>query len=174
MGRLKSDGKLPAHFQLLLAGKIPSGRPAKEIDQLVAAHGLRDNVRQLGVVTDMQSLYWASNLVLMPSQTEGSSLAAFEAMSAGLPVLASNRGNSDGAVVDGVHGWEVPANDLGALERAIERLSRCRRRCYAGSGRPGARASRVSSPRSASRAISRRCTNRWWPEFDARVAVAAI
>jgi glycosyltransferase involved in cell wall biosynthesis len=37
-------------------------------------------------------------------------------------VLASDRGNSDGAVVDGVHGWEVPANDLGALERAIERL----------------------------------------------------
>ena len=89
---------------------------------MVAAHGLRDNVRQLGVVTDMQSLYWASNLVLMPSQTEGSSLAAFEAMSAGLPVLASNSGNSDGAVVDGVHGWEVPANNLGALERAIERL----------------------------------------------------
>ena len=122
MGRLKSAGKLPAHFQLLLAGRISSQGVQRRIDQLVAEHGLRDNVRHLGLVTDMQSLYWASNVVLMPSQTEGSSLAAFEAMSAGLPVLASDRGNSDGAVVDGVHGWVVPANDLGALEGALERL----------------------------------------------------
>jgi glycosyltransferase involved in cell wall biosynthesis len=122
MGRLKARGALPDSFQLLLAGRTSSRRVARRIDHLVAAYGLRDSVRHLGLVTDMQSLYWASDVVLMPSRTEGSSLAAFEAMSAGLPVLASDRGNSDGAVIDGVHGWEVPANDLGALERAIERL----------------------------------------------------
>jgi glycosyltransferase involved in cell wall biosynthesis len=122
MGRLKARNALPRNFQLLLAGRISSHRVQRRIDRLVSAYGLRDNVRHLGLVTDMQALYWASDVVLMPSRTEGSSLAAFEAMSAGLPVLASDRGNSDGAVVDGVHGWEVPANDLGALEGALGRL----------------------------------------------------
>jgi glycosyltransferase involved in cell wall biosynthesis len=58
----------------------------------------------------------------MPSKSEGSSIAAFEAMSAGLPVLISDRGNTDGVIIDGHTGWQVPANDLPALARAVRQI----------------------------------------------------
>jgi glycosyltransferase involved in cell wall biosynthesis len=122
MARLQAAGRLPARFRLVLAGRTSSQAIQRKINRLVRKHGLAENVRQLGPVKDMRSLYWATDVVLMPSQSEGSSLAAFEAMSAGLPLLASDRGNSDGAVVDGVHGWVVPADDLDALVRALDHL----------------------------------------------------
>jgi glycosyltransferase involved in cell wall biosynthesis len=121
LGRLKVAGKLPAGFQLLLAGRTSSQKLSRKLDRLIARYDLGAHVRLLGVVKEMQALYWASNLVLMPSRTEGSSLAAFESMSAGLPILISDRGNTDGAVLHDENGWEVPANDLPALERALER-----------------------------------------------------
>jgi glycosyltransferase involved in cell wall biosynthesis len=122
MARLKDAGKLPARFRLVLAGRTSSKAIQRKIDRLVRTHGLAENVRQLGPVKEMQALYWATDVVLMPSYSEGSSLAAFEAMSVGLPLLASDRGNSDGAVVDGVHGWVVPADDLDALVRTLDRI----------------------------------------------------
>ena len=76
-------------------------------------------MRLLGVVSEMQELYWASDVMLMPSLTEGSSLAAFEAMAAGLPVLISRRGNTDGAIVDGQHGWQIADSDTASITRAL-------------------------------------------------------
>src|SRR5262249_47290735 len=98
LARLKADGRLPPSLLLLLAGRSSSEALARKIESLVARAGLGEQVRLLGLVSEMQELYWASDVMLMPSITEGSSLAAFEAMSAGLPVLISRRGNSDGAI----------------------------------------------------------------------------
>jgi glycosyltransferase involved in cell wall biosynthesis len=122
LGRLKDAGELASDFRLLLAGGTSSRKLSRKLDRLITQYGLEAQVKLLGVVKDMQALYWATSFVLIPSRTEGSSLAAFESMSAGLPVLISDRGNSDGAIVDGENGWQVPANDLPALERALSRI----------------------------------------------------
>jgi glycosyltransferase involved in cell wall biosynthesis len=122
LGRMKQAGALAPNLRLLLAGGTSSKKLSQKVEGLIAKYALADQVKLLGLVSDMQSLYWASSFVAIPSRTEGSSLAAFEAMSAGLPVLISDRGNSDGAIVDGQHGWQVPANDGPALQAALTRI----------------------------------------------------
>jgi glycosyltransferase involved in cell wall biosynthesis len=122
LGALKKSGALPGNFLLLLAGRTSSGRFMRKVQRLIARHGLHDQVRLLGTVKEMQALYWASDLVFMPSKSEGSSIAAFEAMSAGLPVLISDRGNTDGVIIEGQTGWQVPANDLPALASAVRQI----------------------------------------------------
>jgi len=124
MGRLKKAGKLPAEFQLLLAGRTSSKQLLKRLRSRVASLGLENQVRFLGTVVEMQMLYWVSDVILMPSRSEGSSIAALEAMSAGLPILISDRGNTDGVIVDGETGWQIPANDIVALERALDVIVR--------------------------------------------------
>jgi glycosyltransferase involved in cell wall biosynthesis len=119
LARLKAEGKLPPSFLLLLAGRSSSRRLARKIEGLVARAGLSEQVRFLGVVREMQELYWASDVMLMPSLTEGSSLAAFEAMAAGLPVLISRRGNTDGAIVEGQHGWQIADSDTASITQAL-------------------------------------------------------
>lgn len=120
LGRLKKTGRLPAEFQLLLAGRTSSNQLLKRLRGMVAIHGLDNQVRFLGTVVEMQMLYWASDVILMPSRSEGSSIAALESMSAGLPILISDGGNTDGVIVDGQTGWQVPANDTVALESALD------------------------------------------------------
>lgn len=119
LANMKAGGVLPARFRLLLAGATSSSAMSARIDRIVAKNDLAAHVQRLGPVKDMETLYWASDLVAMPSRSEGSSLAAFEAMSAALPVLISDTGNTDGVIVPGEHGWQVIANDRTDLERAL-------------------------------------------------------
>lgn len=119
LGRLKAAGRLPRAFLLFLAGRISSHKLSRRIDGLVAATGLAAEVRRLGPVTEIDSLYAAADIALLPSRTEASPIAALEALSAGLPVLLSDRANSDSVVIPGQNGWVVPANDPRALEAAL-------------------------------------------------------
>jgi glycosyltransferase involved in cell wall biosynthesis len=119
LARLKGEGRLPPSVLVLLAGRSSSEALARKIDGLVARAGLSEQVRRLGLVSEMQELYWTSDVMLMPSLTEGSSLAAFEAMAAGLPVLISQRGNTDGAIVDGQHGWQIADSDTASIAAAL-------------------------------------------------------
>ncbi|HEX2658595.1 MAG TPA: glycosyltransferase [Polyangia bacterium] len=122
LGRLKGQGKLPAGFQLLLAGNISSHALARKVNQLIERYDLGAQVQQLGPVKDMPALFAASDVAFLPSRTEASPIAALEALSAGIPVLISDTSNTDGVVVPGQHGWQVKANDLTDLERAIETI----------------------------------------------------
>ena len=116
---LSGRGALPAGFRLLLAGTVSSRALSRKVDRLIAQHRLHDQVLRLGAVKDMQSLYAAADVVLLPSRTEASPIAALEALSVGIPVLISDTSNTDEVVVPGQHGWQVRANDAVALESAL-------------------------------------------------------
>lgn len=120
MGTLKARGLLPPGFRLLLAGGISSRALSRKVDRLIARHDLGGQVQRLGPVKDMPTLFAATDVVLMPSRTEASPIAALEGLAAGVPVLISDTSNTDGVVVPGQHGWQVKANDPGELERAME------------------------------------------------------
>ena len=122
LGRLKSRGALPAGFRLLLAGNISSHALARKVNQLIARYELGPQVQQLGPVKDMPALFAAADVAFLPSRTEASPIAALEALSAGIPVLISDTSNTDDVVLPGQHGWQVKANDLPELERAIETI----------------------------------------------------
>ena len=77
-------------------------------------------MRFLGAVKDVRSVYWASDLLVMPSLYEGLANAAMEACAAGLPAVLSHAANLDGIVEPGVSGWEVATGWAGPLARALD------------------------------------------------------
>jgi glycosyltransferase involved in cell wall biosynthesis len=73
---------------------------------------------------DMPRLYADHDIFVLPSLVEGSSLAIYEAMASGLPVVTTP--NAGSIVRDGVDGLIVPGGDVDALTSALERLVRDR------------------------------------------------
>jgi glycosyltransferase involved in cell wall biosynthesis len=87
-----------------------------------AARDLGDRVVFTGHVDDPWPYYCLSDVFVLPSYTEGSPLALFEAMSAGLPIVASAVGGIPETVSDGKSALLIPAGKVGALVSALERV----------------------------------------------------
>lgn len=66
--------------------------------------------------------YQQANLFVFPSRHEGMPNVVLEAMSAGLPVVASRIAGNEELVVDGETGLLVPPEDVDALRRALKTL----------------------------------------------------
>jgi L-malate glycosyltransferase len=81
------------------------------------------DVRFLGRLDSVASLLQATDLFLLPSQTESFGLAALEAMACGAPVVASRAGGLPEVVDDGVNGILEPVGSVEAMgRRAVELL----------------------------------------------------
>lgn len=86
--------------------------------------GLRPQVRLLGARTDVPELLAGMNVFVLPSRTEGYSLALVEASAAALPIVATAVGGNAEIVQDGGTGLIVPPGDDAALVRAMAELAR--------------------------------------------------
>lgn len=100
---------------LLVAGDGPD-RDALEL--MASELELGNGVRFLGYREDVPDLLAAADVCLVPSVAEGQSLVALEAMSLGVPVVATSAGGLPEAVVDGQTGLVVPPKDHAALAQA--------------------------------------------------------
>jgi glycosyltransferase involved in cell wall biosynthesis len=101
---------------------VGGGRREEEIKDLAASLGLADLVHFLGSRPDVPDLLQAMDIFVLPSYSEGVSLALLEAMAAGLPVIATAVGGTPEAVTEGVTGLLIPPRDATALAGALERL----------------------------------------------------
>lgn len=104
---------------LLLVGQ---GRLESEIRALVAALGLTEKVRFLGVRPDVPDLMNAADGYVISSVYEGMPIVLLEAAAVGLPVVATDAGIDREVLRDGEHGFVVPVRDPAALARAMRRL----------------------------------------------------
>ena len=94
----------------------------RELEQQVVDGGLRNRFLFPGFSDDVQSLLTDANIFVSSSHTEGLPVAVLEGAGAGLPVVATAVGGTPEVVRDGYNGLLVPAGDVAALRRAIERL----------------------------------------------------
>ena len=104
---------------LLLAGKATeAGRAWLE---RIERAPLAGKVRHLGYIdaADRRALYEGARLLVLPSLDEGFGLPVLEAMTAGVPVVASNRGSLPEVLGDA--GQLVDAEDPRAFAAAIDR-----------------------------------------------------
>ena len=105
---------------LLMIGDGPDRPEAeKEAQEL----GVSEAVRFLGRLDEVATLLQASDLFVLPSQTESFGLAALEAMACGAPVVASRAGGLPEVIDDGVNGILEPVGSVEAMgRRAVELL----------------------------------------------------
>ena len=116
---LARRGEVPANTVLLLAGRERDRIPSALAHWLASDRQLAPHVRFLGAAKEIESLYWAADVLVLPSLYEGLANAALEGCAAGLPAILSHAANVDGIIQDGVSGWEVPTISLAALARAL-------------------------------------------------------
>jgi glycosyltransferase involved in cell wall biosynthesis len=101
---------------------VGGGRRIDEVRQVAESLGLAGEVHFLGPRHDVPDLLNAMDLFVLPSYSEGVSLALLEAMAAGLPVIATQVGGLPEVVTDGDNGLLIPPRDAGALAGALTRL----------------------------------------------------
>jgi glycosyltransferase involved in cell wall biosynthesis len=118
LARLADDDTLPP-WRCWLAG---AGEVGSALQKQAAALGLGERVHFLGARSDAPDLLAAADVFVMPSRAEGLGVAALEAMTAGLPVIASRVGGLADVVVPGETGQLVPPEDPAALAVALADL----------------------------------------------------
>jgi glycosyltransferase involved in cell wall biosynthesis len=91
---------------------------ARQADEL----GIAKSVLLLGERADIPKVLPAFDIFVMPSRSEGHSIALLEAAATGLPVIATNVGGNPEIVQNGVTGALVPSEDEAAMRGAMERL----------------------------------------------------
>lgn len=85
---------------------------------------VEEHVRFLGFRSDVATILAGIEIFVLPSLSEGLSVALLEAMAAGRPIVASRVGGNPEVVVDGETGFLVDPRDSGALaERIVELLN---------------------------------------------------
>ena len=106
--------------RLVLVGDGPE-RP--RLEALVAELGLADRVEFRGFVPEPAACFAGADLFALPSGAEACPLALLQAMSAGLPAVATRVGGIPDVVRDGVDGLLVRADDHRALVAALSDLA---------------------------------------------------
>lgn len=150
----RSSRRYFAHDDEMLVGHVSNFRPVKRIMDIVEAfagiasqvparlimvgdgpersraeaycrdHGLVDRAFFLGAYANLEEIIGAFDLLLLPSETESFGMAALEALSCEVPVVATRTGGLPEVVEDGEVGYLVPVGDVAAIvERSVEILS---------------------------------------------------
>jgi len=119
---LEAAERLGDGFVFVIVGPKDSDKadaiPAAVVED-AEAHG----VRVLGMRTDVEDLYPAMDMFVLPSHREGFPRAAMEAAAMGLPIVATDIRGCRQVVEDGVNGLLVPVRDADSLVRAIRSLA---------------------------------------------------
>ena len=114
----KLEDKYP-NIRLLLVG---NGEDTTTLRRLTDSLDISANVLFLGNRLDVPELLAASDIFVMPSLSEGISVAILEAMASELPIVATSVGGNRDIIEDGVTGLLVNPADASMIAKAVERL----------------------------------------------------
>lgn len=114
--QLQRDGTVNCPLRLKIVG---DGEERQRLQQRVIQGELTDVVEFVGERDDIPAQLRSFDLFVLPSLNEGISNTILEAMSSGLPVIASNVGGNPELVEDGITGALFPAGDVDRLAQLI-------------------------------------------------------
>jgi len=109
--------EMPA--RLILVGEGPE---RSRLLSLCDRFRLREDVTLVGHQDDVSQYYSIADLFVLPSHAEGSPNVLLEAMSAGVPVIATNAGGIPELASHGTDALLVKRRDIAALSGAISRM----------------------------------------------------
>ena len=104
--------KVPS--KLLLVGDGPDRH---RMEELCRELHICDSIKFLGKVRDTERILAASDLFLLPSESESFGLAALEAMAARVPVISTNTGGIPEVNIHGVSGYLSNVGDVADMAK---------------------------------------------------------
>jgi len=109
---------------LIIGGNIKQDRQvaAEDISALIRRYGLESAVHVTGLVENVQGYLAASDVFVLPSYREGMPRSLLEAMSMGLPCVATRIRGCREIVSDGENGLLYEPRQVGQLVDQIRRL----------------------------------------------------
>ncbi len=111
----------PAVVFVVVGASDPAKADAIDPDSL-ASFGEAANVIFTGAREDVECLYPAFDVFVLPSYREGFPRSAMEAAATGLPIIATDIRGCRQVVTHGLNGFLVPLHDVERLTSAIEEL----------------------------------------------------
>lgn len=105
--------RMPARLRM-----IGDGPDRQAAEALARALGISGSVDFLGNRAGIEDLLPGADLLLLPSADESFGMAALEAMSCAVPVVASRVGGLPEVVVDGTSGQLLPVGDIAGMTAA--------------------------------------------------------
>lgn len=105
--------------KLLIAGEGPL---QLQLERITAELGIQDSVEFMGLQRDVVPLLQRAWGFVMPSRWEGMPNAVLEAMSTGLPTIATRVSGSEDIIIDGVNGLLVKPEQPEELAHALRRI----------------------------------------------------
>jgi glycosyltransferase involved in cell wall biosynthesis len=115
-------GQHPESMLVLVGKGDDKGEDEVKLRKQVENLGIADNVRFLGWRPDVDEVMGCFDIFVLPSLNEGMGRVLVEAMSVGLPIVASRVGGIPDLVKHGENGLLVPPANTSALEQAISDL----------------------------------------------------
>ncbi|MBT6462890.1 MAG: glycosyltransferase [Opitutae bacterium] len=109
--------KLPNIHLLIVGG---GGDRERVVLDKIQCHPLRSRIHAVGYQTDPVAYYQCLDLLLLPSENEGLSNCALEAMACGVPVLTNQNCGSEDLILHGVDGFVRP---LISIDNLLEGLT---------------------------------------------------
>lgn len=129
---LQAMAQLPdtaQRIQLELIGSFETPEYEAKIQGMLDSLGLRPKVSVRGFVADIPSALHDLDVLLLPSLFgEGLPMVVLEALSAGVPVIASRVEGTPEAVRHGIEGYLAQPNDATSLAECIQELTNSRTR----------------------------------------------
>lgn len=117
---LKKENKLN-NVKVIIAG---SGAEETELKAMCTQLGLEQYIEFTGWIAgeDKEKIFRESQMLVLPSYNEGLPIAIIEAISYGMPVVATNVGDISSAVIHGENGFLIDPGDVKGLAYSIHKL----------------------------------------------------
>jgi glycosyltransferase involved in cell wall biosynthesis len=122
LARLDAAGK--SAWEAWIIGGGDDDAYLRELEAFTTSHGLADRVRFLGHVAAPRDLVGQCDVLVHASEREPFGLVVAEAMSLGVPVIASDTAGPREIVRPGETGWLVRVGDAEALATRLDTLMR--------------------------------------------------
>lgn len=119
ISKVKNDGF--EKINCIIAG---SGKEEKKLKERVSELNLEDCVTFTGWIAgeNKKKLLLKSQMMILPSYNEGLPISILEAISVGMPVIATKVGDISSAVIDGKNGFLFVPGDVNKLTEDIETI----------------------------------------------------
>jgi glycosyltransferase involved in cell wall biosynthesis len=119
---LEALARLAVHYPAATVVLAGQGALRPVLAEQAARLGIADRVNWLGFCADVQAVYDALDIFVMPSLCEALPYALLEAMATGLPAVGTRVGGIPEVIVPGVTGLLVPPREPISLAEAIRPL----------------------------------------------------